>query len=206
MNSGKVIGFDIDGVLADFVGPASQLLHELYEIRPRSSGSQLTWHFPITEEQEQTMWEAIDATNGRFWRHLKPLVTDSELDEMWALERDGYAFCYVTSRHRKARQATMEWLVEQQFPIGKLHMVKDKASYLSQQLPSALDELDLAGFLDDSPQHARELAARGLPNYIRDFPYNRGMGVPGIRVSSVGEYLFLVTGGETPRLSVMHND
>lgn len=183
-----VIGFDIDGVLADFTRAFADMAQEMYGLRARSSGAQLHWRFPLTEEQETAVWARIDSGNGRFWRELKPLITDGELDDMWDLQKDGYHFTYVTSRHSRAKQATGQWLIERQLPKGGLHFVKHKAPYLA-------EVENLKSYIDDSPEQITAMYRMGIPGvHVRDWPYNRDVNLPAARVTSVGEYLALVSG------------
>ena len=184
----KLIGFDIDGVLADFVHPFGKLAEEMFGIRARSAGAQQQWRFnSLTDEQERELWDRIDGDPlGLFWENLPLLVTPGELADMDALRSEGYMFIFVTSRHSKAKYATERWLGDRGF-VGGLHMMKHKAPYLA--------ELEnLRAFIDDSPAHLNAMHETGVNAYARDWPYNREIAGTVPRVGSVGEYLYQVAG------------
>lgn len=186
---GGTIALDIDGVLADFTYPFSDLAADLYPDRmtPRAVGSQPTWHFEELSEAEQArVWEAVDATGGEFWRALPPLFTPGELEAMHVAELRGFRFVYVTARHSKAEGPTHDWLQAHRLPAGPLYMTGRKAGLL-RGLPW------LRGMLDDSPQGVEAMARAGLPVYVRDWPYNRALEREAPRVGSLGEYLAAVT-------------
>ena len=182
----NLIGFDIDGVLADFVHPFNKMAEEMFGIRARSAGAQQQWRFDrLTDDQEREVWDRIDML-GTFWEGLPLLITPGELTDMDALRSEGYVFTFVTSRHSKAKYATERWLDSHGF-VGEFHMMKHKAPYLAQ-----LEHL--LSFIDDSPIHLAAMHSANVNAYARDWPYNRDIAGQIPRVGSVGEYLHQVAG------------
>lgn len=182
----RLIGLDIDGVIADFVHPFGKMAQEMFGVRARPAGAQLQGRFNgLTDEQERALWDRIDSDfMGEFWENLPPLVTPGEIEDMHALRSEGYEFTFVTSRHSKSKYATERWLMKHGF-VGRLHMMKHKAPYLA-------EVENLVAFIDDSPAHVEAMRDAQVKVYLRDWPYSRHVtGVP--RVGSVGEYLYAVT-------------
>jgi len=182
-----IIGFDIDGVLADFPSAFMYLAADLFEdVRPLPTGALTEWDFPLPEHVLDTCWRYIDRHPVQ-WENVDPLVTPAEIGMMWDAYKDGVSLQYVTSRHSQAREATDRWLNQHNFPRSRndLHMMPDKDGYVKKK--------GYAAFIDDSPRHIAAMRLIKVPVYVRDWAYNRDItwkDVP--RVSSVGEYLYLV--------------
>lgn len=178
-----LIGFDIDGVLADFTRAFRVLANRKHGVPVYSGGRQATWLFDdMTREQVRAIWAEIDGESG-FWSGLDPLITRGEIHDLSAAADAGAQFIYVTSRPAYARNETLQWLMVHGLPAGDLHVTEDKPGVLR-------GVAGLAGFLDDAPHNVNDLHAGGLPVYVRDWPYNRVDVIDGIRrVYSVGEFL-----------------
>ena len=183
--TGRVIGLDVDGVLADFTRAFRVIANDLYGVPVHGSGGQPTWHpHDLTAEQDQQVWRVIDG-KPRFWHNLDPIITPGEIADLNAIVRgEDEEVVYVTARHDRAAVATGYWLRANGLPPGDVIHAGDKVPVLN-------DTPRLRGFLDDSPHGVTKMRAAGLPVFVRDWPYNRH--VEAARVGSVGEYIAALT-------------
>lgn len=184
------VAFDIDGVLADFVGGFSRLAMTMgYCDEVMSGDDRDDWSFPFHVDP---VWEKVDTTYT-FWEALQPLVDDDDIAAMHALAQEAHVM-YVTARsgdlQSTARQ-THNWLNEWDFPEGPVFFVPAKSEKEGVILPN---RYQLIGMLEDKPTILEMLASEGVPVVARDWPYNRSVPVP--RVSSVAEFV--------ERLGVQH--
>ena len=77
---------------------------------------------------------------------------------------DIYDLHFVTSRLGKARQATVEWLEVNRFPMHSLHFVDHREKH------SVLTNFD--GAIEDDYDQAKEFAIVGTPTYLMRHPWN----------------------------------
>jgi uncharacterized HAD superfamily protein len=114
-SSNKVVMFDIDGVLADFVGAYTALAHEYYGTPIYTSLEQASWDFKqlgLTNAQKNFLWEKIKSSES-WWTSLAPLLhRDTYIDiDGLQMEADIY---FVTSRPGvNVRWQTKQWLQAQ---------------------------------------------------------------------------------------------
>ena len=180
--------FDVDGVLCDFVRAFTTLLavgrgQDLSSAY--GTGAQQHWDFNGTPEELRAAWERVN-NSDRFWATLLPLVTDSEkLDMRRLATRCDIKF--VTNRPSvTSKEQTEYWLTRHGILLGEVIQVHGSKR-------EVIDSLNPIAIIDDSPHVIGDLTSH--PLYIRDYPYNRGL--PGLRVSSVTEYVHAVEGALT---------
>lgn len=109
--SGGVI-FDIDGVLADFIGGFMSLAYDRYGVPPYGTLLQKEWSEfgGLTSEQAEEIWRRITASDS-FWSSLPALVTGTTFDRLRGLQKKTTVY-FVTNRPGKTAHAqTREWLV-----------------------------------------------------------------------------------------------
>lgn len=179
----NVIGFDIDGVLADFTGGFRGLANEMFGVPEDVDAEQTTWRpQELTRKQYDAAWDYIKA-HPEFWSELSPLITEQERQALAELNAR-YTVVYVTARHNRPEivAATKDWLTRQWGLPGALYFAEHKTPLLAGYGDPLL------GFLDDHPTKTKAYAEAGIPVYLRDHPYNRAVTGPP-RVASVTEFL-----------------
>lgn len=142
----KRLVFDIDGVLADFIGGFNAVAHTLYGVQPPQEWT--SWNIEVatglTARQVNVIWQWIQ--HHEFWRTL-PVVTKnhSGMKRLQAMVRHGLAEAtFVTSRRvgEAVYSQTFDWLCEQGF--------KRPCVLVSSRKGSIVWGLgDVAGFYDD---------------------------------------------------------
>lgn len=176
-----VVGFDIDGVLANFTHGFTRLAVVAGQIKePHDQHDVETWDFPFHVDP---VWALVDKSRV-FWEGLPPLFTPEDLEAIWALHLEA-TIIYVTSRSGPANvgNQTMNWLTAMELPEGPLMLAKSgRKSELLKPM-----EHHLLAFLDDSPKEVAAMAEANVPVYVRDWKYNKGVEVP--RVSSIAEFV-----------------
>lgn len=177
------VGFDIDGVLADFTDGFTRRATLLgFMKEPHSNGAQQTWEFPMSKRAVNKVWRSIDENPFDFWAGLRPLAVHAELRSI--------AYCpheivHVSNRKDKplVRASTEIWLRHNLIP-GDLHLTPDKVA--------TINELGLDYMIEDNPGNVQALFAAGINVYVRDWPYNRDLDPAIPRVGSVAEYLEII--------------
>jgi FMN phosphatase YigB (HAD superfamily) len=166
------IGFDMDGVLADFAsafrevelglfGPSSAVKAEFPEIGAAreendETASAETGPTPgDIRRRRDAIWNAIRATPD-FWTTLKPLDPTAvrRIHEM--MLRRGWEVVFITQRpatagHTVQRQ-TQQWLREQGFDMPSVLVIGGSRG-------AAAGALRLTYHVDDSPQNCLDVAA-----------------------------------------------
>lgn len=149
------IGFDLDGVIANFTDSYAAILTKQTGIKfPKNSASWPTvWYWDraagITKAQEKAAWDEI--TNTAFWAELPILPEGREtLGELQALRFAGHQIYFITSRPgRFAKLLTEQWLRDHGFP-GATVLIADKKGPLA-------DGLQLDVFVDDKPENCEDV-------------------------------------------------
>jgi uncharacterized HAD superfamily protein len=190
------IGFDIDGVLADFNTSFIALVKEV-------TGKDLfgpgywptTWDYPqsvgYTNEECSLAWNRIK-TGGAFWRNLAPL-SDTRVLRQWYFEADpvplqreiGYhEFYFITSRMGKnVKLQTEEWLDEQMEVAGNTVLISSEKGALCKAL-----KLDF--YVDDRAENIKdvETTSPSTQAYLINQPWNQHMSTK-IRINELSEFL-----------------
>lgn len=185
----KVVAFDIDGVLADFIWGFSRLAFDLGMVdRPYRNETVKNWRIEMRREHRNKVWDHIDQYPV-FWTQLPTLFTNDETQDLGDFIADGgHRVIYVTSRWPKARVATGEWLRKHRMPEGHLFMTDAKVELLK-----GLGD-DLVAVIEDKPQYLADMRDAGLPVVARHWLYNEH--IENIhRVESIGEFVNHVNNG-----------
>lgn len=172
------IGFDIDGVLADFVSGFAALLPE-YEI------DSFSWGLGLTKEQERVGWKRVDASPS-FWYDL------AILNSLPAIDPQHEVFFITKRRHTPGQEPTS---------ISAARWLHDK---LGVSLPTVLAlsnkgevcrAIGIDTFIDDKPENCWDVQDES-PNtetFLFDQPWNRH-DTRVLRVKTLDEYLEKVIG------------
>ncbi|MGE5216424.1 MAG: 5' nucleotidase, NT5C type [Chloroflexota bacterium] len=175
------LGFDIDGVLADFITPFLSLL----EIRTGSgpidpasvTDPNFTQHPFLTKE---TVIECMEAASydPDFWRLLAPLPSPEQWRALDQLSRD-HQVVFIT--HRWVRdtydihRVTCDWL--------RRHGIADPVVHFTQEKKSVLvKELNVELFVDDRRENCEDVANfTDAAVFMPHRPYNQSFHHPKVR-------------------------
>lgn len=201
MSNPLKLGFDIDGVLANFTTPWQQLLikrtgKDLFSPDALVGGA-ATWNWDLaagyTKAETTAAWEWVKA-NPVWWEMLPPAPGMSALLDRWSALKRVYAHIYfITARYGLPKDQTQRWL-NRYFPhdANTLLMAGNKGI--------AAKTLQLDAYIDDRLENAIDVAveAKGEPvvtrSYLLNYRHNAGaeeMVADGsiIRVATVAEML-----------------
>jgi hypothetical protein len=84
----------------------------------------------------------------------------------------GYRLAYVSSRPRETYFVTKRWLALCGFPPGPVML-----GLAAERKVALATRYGLAGFFEDDPAVAAALAGAGIRVWLKDWPYNRKVGV-----------------------------
>lgn len=190
------IGFDLDGVLANFTDPYAALLTKHAErlfpprlrlLFPKASDEWPVlwhWHKPVFEEagfSESEMREVVrvawdDLKSSSFWENLPskhPAQTAHTLSNLTDWARSGHDVYFITSRPGPyAKVQSEQWLRNKGYYGTPTVCIAQHKGPIAQSL-----ELDL--FVDDRPENIRDVyqARSGRCRVaLIDAPYNRDPG------------------------------
>lgn len=189
--SARKWGFDIDGVLANFVDAFNAKLVEVTGrdlIRPEFVTNPPSWDWfgengmGYTKKEQAATWDAIKA-DPQWWMGLSPLAGIGAVAEQWdELTRRGDHVYFVTARAGEPKAITEDWLrAYGGFRLPTVLMAKEKGQvakalaldvFVEDNLPNAIS------VLVDSPK---------TRSYLIDRHYNQGNVEGIIRVNSVAE-------------------
>lgn len=185
------IGFDVDGVLADFN-------RSFMDLFPRVTGKSLfapdywphTWDYPqavgYTNEETSAVWEHIKA-GGAFWGNLEPLP-DMDVLRKWMasdpIPSPFYEIYYVTSRMgRNVKFQTETWLDDCLGNIGNTVLISSEKGAIAKAL-----KLDY--YVDDRAENILDVmkVSPGTHAFLLDAPWNQHINVA-LRIRTLAEFL-----------------
>lgn len=173
------IGLDIDGVLADFAGPAMATARSIF---PDADVHNRIWNLGLTDAQAAAVMEHYKHTVDAY-ANLDPLPGSEVLAEL----QGRHNFYFVTARNPTAGypievQSHM-WLVNYldiDFPCV---IVVDSGKYKV----DIYNALRLDAFVDDRVDTVNHMRSHQQNCYVFDQPWNKACEAP--RVYSVKEYI-----------------
>lgn len=201
------IGFDIDGVLANFIPAYQDLVVEVAgedRFLPGDNVNPPCWNWPqhrgYSEEVVGEVWKQIIASPS-FWNGLGPLEGASTLALVYEDLCRRHDLYFITARPgARAKAQTEEWLgyyiagMSGYDPTVLISSDKGlccKALKLDAYIDDNLDNVDSVS-VETAPRDKKGLRV-GLPTtrtYLLDRNYNQGATCSGItRVRSVGQML-----------------
>lgn len=167
------LGFDIDGVFADWNGA-------FYRALSIETGKSLnptfeSWNWDLaagyTQEEINRTWKSHILDSPTFWRKLKLLPGTLEVGrQLNRLEKEGNGLYFITARRGyKPRVQTEEWLYKE---LG----IDYPAVIVSASKTPILRSLGIEFFIDDKLENMLDFAPKGEYKqhlYLLDAPYNR---------------------------------
>lgn len=197
---GRVVMFDVDGVLADFLGGFSALAKTLdpnvplltYEEADPSRGvyQQERWDFDpklYPPELVNQVWKLIKASDSAFWLTLEPLQHQDVYDWIadMVYERNVY---FVTNRPGYlAKPHTEEWL--------RARGIYNPTVIVSSLKGEVAKSLEADYSIEDKAGNAVMIKywSPKTHSYLLDWPYNRFnqdiLGSKVRRVDGIGQFL-----------------
>jgi 5'(3')-deoxyribonucleotidase len=177
------IGFDIDGVLANFSGRFCEIANKISGKSVDWRG-QATWEFEeFTAQEVDQTWDVIHTTQD-FWLKLDPLEPSAILRDV----EEQHTPFFITSRVPVAGQSierqTQKWLNWHKFLGCPTVLVVPHWS----QKKALIKDLKLDSFIDDKPDTVEQLYAADVNCYIYDQPYNKQVACAP-RVKSILDYI-----------------
>lgn len=167
------IGIDLDGVLAEFIGPFLNFENQRYDTsvkREEVRNYDLTTVLRISHGQ--LAQELNDFYNTPAFYHLLPIVGAQSATEELAKHHQLYV---ITSRPSEIHRATKEWL-EREYP-ARFHSVHFSLDYLPDAISGRKDDLcrDLGinVMIDDSLEYLNRCGAYVQQTILFNQPWNR---------------------------------
>lgn len=208
----QIIGFDLDGVLSNFVGPFQIIGHMLRDVEVahvRDLDAQhratiltaalnpalaATLHDPsdyygdgLSAAMFDIIFSFIEKEQFYFWSHLPSFVSDKDRLLVAGLN-SYYDIHYITSRRGDrdiVREATLKWLQYGGFPIAGI----DHIHVVGQKGVTAYT-LGVAAFIDDDPGKCASMRMAHVPDvWMQARRYNEDINVEGVRRATLSEYL-----------------
>lgn len=175
------LGFDIDGVLADFITPFLRLLENRIgsaPIDPASITDPNFMHHPFLTREIITECMEAASYDAEFWRDLAPLPSAQQWRALDKLSRE-HQVVFIT--HRWVRDSydihrvTCDWLGSHGVSSPVVHFTQDKKSFL-------VNELGVEIFVDDRHENCEDVAtATDAAVFMPHRPYNQAFDHPKVR-------------------------
>jgi 5'(3')-deoxyribonucleotidase len=189
----KIIQFDVDGVLANFMAGFVELSHCFYKKRPELIAS---WDWDkgyLSFKERMEIWESIN-NSPSFWFTLPCLLNQAEKDALLLLA-EKHTVYFVTNRQRKGirvKQQTEDWL---RCNVG----IENPTVILTKFKGDTAKAIGADYAIDDKPENAWCMSwlSPDTKSYLLNKPYNQyndaSIGSHKItRVGSVGDFIRIV--------------
>jgi len=193
------IGFDVDGVFADFVWAFTNVLFTQTdgEFKPYRTAEQEEWKFACTDEEYERTW-AVIAFRMNWWMTLEPLLSHATTSKVNELISNNEVF-FITSRKSlkrglSAQAQTEYWLEGVGVDAAHATVITTKSS----KKGDLLEALDIEYYLDDKEEIVEQIAASDWGGIlcVKDWSYNRSEYLEGLyhkRFDTVDGYVDYVT-------------
>ena len=171
------IGFDLDGVLANFHYGFSKVANKLFgspiveDINEVRAYRWEDWGYPLDKKQHNKVWREIDSNTNDFWLDLQPLVENTIFERMKKMEKENCNFFFITSRKNTAGKSalsqTKDW-------IESCTALKNFSVIPSHRKGGILARAEIDFFIDDLPENVIEAAieAPKCESFLLVRPYN----------------------------------
>jgi hypothetical protein len=176
------IGFDVDGVLANWVQAFLDYAHKvtskfgMTHNLPHQAVNITTWNLNGHDELIKLLFPVL-AQDQQFWMSIRRY--DEACRVMF--EKQIKPAAYITQRPIPS-ELTATWLKRNFFPPAPVFTV-DKAE--DKQL--LVKNLGLTHFVEDRSDTADQMHDLGLTSYLLNRPYNVNWPTKAIRIMSIGE-------------------
>ena len=159
------LGFDIDGVIANFAQPLLQTIKKNYGLT--LTEKDIT-SFSLTHVLGITRTEETQLITDILYKDL-PIYPGAR-DTLETLSREGHNIYLLTGRYNHLRDITQTWLKTNGVPYDELHLLEMGKKY--QVNISGLDVI-----VEDSLDEALEWSSRVKTVLVFDHPYNQTLNV-----------------------------
>jgi uncharacterized HAD superfamily protein len=159
------LGFDIDGVIANFTEPLLETIKEKYGLALKVTD---IYTFDLGVVLGITKAEGNQLITETLKKDL-PLNYGAK-ETLEQLSREGHNIYLLTGRYGHMRELTQSWLKEKNIPYTQLHLLNIGEKYLAKVEP-----LDLV--VEDSLQEALEWTRKVKNVLVYDQPWNRTLNV-----------------------------
>ncbi|HEX9443998.1 MAG TPA: hypothetical protein VGA73_07750 [Candidatus Binatia bacterium] len=176
-----LLGLDVDGVVADFLGPFLRFVEKktgCAPIAPETITDLSYKDHPVLTEAVMTECLAALALDADFWSGLDPLLAPPEWRVLDALSREN-RLVFITHRHegegRDIRRVTADWLARHGVGNPVVHCTNEYKSKL-------VESLGVDIFVDDRHENCQDVAekTRALV-FMPHRHYNRSFAHPRVR-------------------------
>lgn len=159
------LGFDIDGVIANFSQP-------LLETIKRNYGLSLTekdiTRFSLSHVLGITRAEETQLITDILQQNV-PIYPGSK-ETLEQLSREGHSIYLLTGRYEPLRGLTQTWLKDEGVPYDELHLLEMGKKY-------QVNIEGLAVIVEDSLEEALEWSSRVKTVLLYDHPYNQTLNI-----------------------------
>lgn len=186
------IGFDVDEVLADFIGAHRAVCVEMFGKPEDPKLEPEDWamsNYGLTKKEMSATWEKLRGTRDFWLDHVEPL--DLRLKEIMQQAEKEFEIYYITARTATkgmtAQQQTSQWLKQHLGAYEPIVLAVDDGH----EKLNLVGALKLKAFIDDKWETAKAIGyASSAKSFLMDRVYNRNV-IPyyTIRVHTVEEYL-----------------
>jgi uncharacterized protein len=159
------LGFDIDGVIANFSQPLLKTIKETYGLTLKEKD---ITSFSLTHVLGITRTEETQLITDILYKDL-PIYPGAR-DTLEKLSREGHCIYLLTGRYSQLRDITQTWLKNNSVPYNELHLLEMGKKY--QVNISGLDVI-----VEDSLDEALEWSSRVKTVLLFDHPYNQTLNV-----------------------------
>ena len=172
-------GFDIDDTLINLREHAFQIynkkLNQNVEVDLFHALDKVEIHelFGMTAEQGSEMW---NSSLEEIYYTSCPPYPDA-VETLQRLEKEGHEIYYITARPKEHGERTMEWMIEQNFPVHK-----DRFFYgmNDEDKVHIIKDLELDYYFDDKPAVLETLRDCQLNLFAKTQSYNKHLDIPRI--------------------------
>jgi 5'(3')-deoxyribonucleotidase len=190
----KIIMFDIDGVLADFILGFTALASQKHDVRPFTTDQAKDWHLTENGFTKQQLNDTLDevARTSHFWRDL-PLAPNVSPEDLGRIQRlnEQHRVYFVTSRIESGDtlQQTRIWFFKLGITPPNVVMSKKKGEMARAlgahySIEDKWDNAHCIHWISDNPQ---------TKSYLIDRPYNQVSNAVGAqrvrRIETVKQFL-----------------
>ncbi len=159
------LGFDIDGVIANFSDVLLQTVKKTYGLTLTEkdiTNFSLSTVLGITRAEEARLITDI------LYKDL-PIYPGAK-ETLEQLSREGHSIYLLTGRYAPLRDLTQTWLKEKGVPYDELHLLE-----IGKKYQVNIDGLDV--IVEDSLEEALEWSSRVKTVLLYDHPYNQTLNV-----------------------------